>query len=460
MASSTLGIDGLISGLQTTDLINKLLQIESAPQTLLKTKQSQTTKLVTALQALNSKVASLGVAADTAAAPASWQAVKASSSAASVTASATSSALATQLTFTVDRLAGVQVSVTREFASPAELAGDSLPPKVVFESADGTHSVEIALDEVASVADLAHAITASDAGVTAVAVKTGPDTYRLQLTSKSSGAAGAFTMAAGDGTPEPLTTVSEASDAQITLWPGTAAEQTFTSSSNAFDSVVPGVTLKVSALESQPVTVSFASDPTALRSLASNLVSQLNLVFGEITSQTASSTTTDDTGRSIVTGGVLSGATGVRQLQSAISQAASYGVPYGGTVVSPSSVGIVIGKDGTFTFDQAAFDAALAADPEKVQAVTSALAARVASVAKTASDPYEGTLTMSIQAQQDAVEDLGDRIADWDRRLELRRETLQAQYTALEVTLSNLQSQSSWLASQLESLTASTYSRS
>ena len=46
-----------------------------------------------------------------------------------------------------------------------------------------------------------------------------------------------------------------------------------------------------------------------------------------------------------------------------------------------------------------------------------------------------------------------DSIANWDLRLAQRRTTLERQYSALEVALGQLQSQSTWLASQLSSLT-------
>ncbi len=48
--------------------------------------------------------------------------------------------------------------------------------------------------------------------------------------------------------------------------------------------------------------------------------------------------------------------------------------------------------------------------------------------------------------------DLELQIEDWDRRLELRRATLTAQFSAMETMLGSLQSQSSWLGSQLGSL--------
>ena len=84
--------------------------------------------------------------------------------------------------------------------------------------------------------------------------------------------------------------------------------------------------------------------------------------------------------------------------------------------------------------------------------VASRAAQRVADAAKTASDPYSGTLTMKIQGEQSVVKSLNDQITDWDSRLADRRSTLEKTYANLEVQLSQLQSQSSWLTGQLSSL--------
>lgn len=462
MATSSMGIDGLISGLNTTDLINQLMTAEAGPQTLLKTQQSTTQKFVAALQSLNTKVASLGTAATTASTATSWAALTATSSATSVTATASTSASPTQVTFTVDKLAQRQVSLTSTFADVASFAGSG--NSLTLTSAAG--STQIDTTGITSVTGLASAITNSNAGVSAVAVQVSGG-YRLQLSSKQTGAANAFQLyqgtpadvTAGTATSEQLVSLSAAQDAQLTLWPGagTGVSQQFTSATNTFSNVLTGVSITTSAVETNPVTLTLGRDTNALSTLGSNLVSQLNLVLGEITSQTSSTTTTDaTTGGTVVTPGVLGMDSSVTSLQQQLSAAASY--PVNG--VSPSSVGISIQRDGTFAFDQAAYNAALAADPQKVQDVVSGLAARVAAVTKATSDPTSGSLTAEITNQQGVVKDLGDQISQWDVTLQLRRESLQTTYSNLEVTLSNLKSQSSWLASQLGSLPSSSSSSS
>ncbi len=81
-----------------------------------------------------------------------------------------------------------------------------------------------------------------------------------------------------------------------------------------------------------------------------------------------------------------------------------------------------------------------------------------AATAKGASDSGTGTLSVTVQSQQSLVKDLGEQITDWDDRLAARRVALERQYASLETALSSLQSQSSYLASQIAALTASSSS--
>ena len=452
-----MGIDGMISGLNTTDLINQLMQVEAIPQALLKTSQASTTSFVTALQSFNTKVASLATAATTAATAVSWAAYGATSSAASVTATTTTSAQPSELTFRVDAVASNQVSLTDTFSDPSMLF-PGVPPSITVRKADGTMTtISPASSDLTEITRAINAATGS--GVKAVAVKIGTS-YRLQLSGAATGLANAFTVysgtaaqvTAGTATVVNLTPTRTATDAQVTLWPGSGAAVPVTSSSNSFANVLGGVTFSVTKVEAAPVTVTIARDDAALARLASGLVGSLNVVFSDIVSRTAATTATTPAGVSVVTGGLFSGDSAVRNLGQQLQSAGSY--PIDG--VSPSAVGMVFGRDGTFTFDEAKFKAALAADPANVQQVLSGIASRVADVATRASNPTDGSLTLKITGQQGEIKDLGTQIDAWDLRLALRKEGLRKTYTALEVSLSALKAQSSWLAGQLASLSTST----
>ncbi len=61
--STSLAIDGLVSGLKTSDLINSLMSIEQVPQTLLKSKVTTTNSFISSLQTINGLVQSLATKA-------------------------------------------------------------------------------------------------------------------------------------------------------------------------------------------------------------------------------------------------------------------------------------------------------------------------------------------------------------------------------------------------------------
>jgi flagellar hook-associated protein 2 len=211
------------------------------------------------------------------------------------------------------------------------------------------------------------------------------------------------------------------------------------------------VTVASTTAPGETVTVDVATDSSKVKGLASGLVGALSVVLSDIASRTATTTTTNDNGTTSVKGGLLSGDATIRMMRGQLVDAVSY--PVDG--VSPSSVGIVLGRDGTVTFDEEAFAKAVQEDPEGTAAFVQELAGRVQGVAESFSDRYEGTLTQKITNQQGLVDDYGKQIAEWDTRLALRRSSLQTTYTNLEVTLSGLNSQSSWLAGQLASLPTS-----
>jgi flagellar hook-associated protein 2 len=458
-------IDGLVSGLDTTSLINSLMQAEAVPQTLLKNQASTAGTQIAVLQALNTKIAALATLAESATKPAGVDLHTATSSSASLTATAGVGAADGQIDIVVGQTAQAQVGV-----SAAMTAWADDPAVLTIVAADGTSS-EITPAST-SLADVASAINNAGLGVKATRVAAGTDPatgaalYRLQLSSTATGADGAFTVYRGSaadvtaGTATDLLTeagaavVKTARDAEVTLWAGTPAAQTITSSTNTFTDLLPGVNVTVSAASTDPVTVTIARDDAGIAKVASGLVDAMAGIFSFVAQQSATKTGTDAAGGTIVTGGPLSGDSQVRQISQALLDAATS--PVDG--VSPSTYGISITKDGTVEFSSEAFQKALAADPEKTVGVLQTIAQRVADAANRASDSYEGSLTTLVKSRQSALDGLNDQISEWDTRLADRRATLEKTYAALEVSLSNLKSQSSWLTSQLASLPTSSTS--
>jgi flagellar hook-associated protein 2 len=102
----TASVDGLVSGLDTTSLINQLMAAERAPQDRLVKRAADAQAMVKAYQSLNAKLATLRDAASALGDPNGWNLMKASSTTPTVaTATTSAGALGGSLTFTVDRMA-------------------------------------------------------------------------------------------------------------------------------------------------------------------------------------------------------------------------------------------------------------------------------------------------------------------------------------------------------------------
>jgi len=106
----TTSIDGLISGMNTSQVISQLMQVEAQQQTGLKQKVQDQKTVIQSLQSVNSKVSALKTAADKLILPMTWQAAKAASTSDAVTATAKTGAPTGSWTFNVNALATAQSS--------------------------------------------------------------------------------------------------------------------------------------------------------------------------------------------------------------------------------------------------------------------------------------------------------------------------------------------------------------
>ena len=441
---------GLISNFPTADLIDSTIALEANQQKLLAKKKSTLSSQSAALQALNTKVASLTAAAKAAASSSSWEAVKAKSSAESVTATTTADARPSSVTFRVDSVAASQSTL---YTLPTGYSADT--PSFTLTRADGETVSVTALSS--NIGDIVAAFNAEGTGVKASALNVGtaaaPE-YRLQLTGTETGKENTFSVAVdnpADGATLESKEIRAASDAEIVLWPGTGAEQKVTSAKNVFENLVTGVSVTVTAKTTDPVTVDVTRDDSKLANLAQALVNNLNAVLGDITSYTTSKSGTNDEGTAIVTAGLFAGNATVRSLQQSLLAAGSNSA----NNTSLAGIGISLGKDGTFAFDATAFQTALTNDPDAVSKAVQGVAGSLQKIGEVASDSAKGTLTLQVQSYDSEVKDLTDRIADWDIRLEARRAALTTMYAAMEVQLSNLNSQSDYLTTQLKQLSGS-----
>jgi flagellar hook-associated protein 2 len=460
-STTGLGLSGLSSGLDTSGIITKLMSVEAAPQAALKTRLASTTTYRTAMQSLNSSVAAIATSAKAAAKAGALASFTATSDVSSVAAKASSTASAGSVSFTVDRVAQAQVSVSGTMTAWAAPADGTTTPSITIQVGGGTAKTVSAAST--NLDDVVSAINGSGTGVTAtkiaVGTTSGTTQYRLQLRG-ASGEDNGFGLYQGDSTSAPAlatTQTQSAQNAQITLYKGVAgAEQQVTSASNTFDDLITGVDVTVSAVSTAAATVTVAADSTAATAAAQALTSGLTTLFSGIASASAISSTTSSSGATSATSGsIFTGDSLVRAVNDALLSAASDAV---GTM-SPSSIGINLTKDGTISFDSSKFAAAMASDPVGTTAMFQTIAGRVATAAAGASDAYTGTLTQKVTSQQTTESGLTKQISDWDTRLATIQAQYTAQFNALETALNSLSSQSSYLTSQISGLTTNYQSK-
>ena len=451
-----LSLDGLVSGLNTTELIKAMMDVHSIPKNLLKSKIADKGVVISNLQSLNASLQDLAAKAKSASAPGAMAQFTATSSAKAVAVTAGAGATPGAIDIVVDRAAQRHSLVSAPLA-----AWPDDPPVITLQNSKGER-VEVTAAS-ASMQDVAQAINRAGFGVTAAAVRAGsaPDgtaLYRLQLNAAEPGAAGSFSVLRGGiasveaGTAVDIladpnaATVSTGTDAQLRLWAGTSADQIVTSPDGTFTNLLPGVDVAVSTASAEPVTITVTTDSAEQAKAHEAFVTQIAKILSGIDK---GSTATVPTGGGDTTLGVFTGDSTVRSLRRSLADAVQH--PVDG--VSPSTMGISIDRYGVLSFDQERFSKALAEDPAQVAAVFSGLASRVQDVADTYSDKYDGLLTKRITGQQSEVDLLGKQVERWDVRLAQRKATLERTYAQLEVQLSRMQSQSSYLSSQLAALT-------
>jgi flagellar hook-associated protein 2 len=446
----TSSISGLASGLDTAGIIDQLMQLEAISQNRLKSQQSTQKSVLSALQSLNTDLAALATKAEALAKPETWQTLKGSSTNPLITVTTGASPVATSFSVTVTSVASAAQTL---YGDQTALSASVVTGAVTLTAADGsTHAVSTG---TGSLADLAKGINDAKAGVTATTVQTAPGLYQLQLTADATGqGANAIGLS---GVSLTVASSSTGQDAAISIG---SLGLTATSKSNTFTDLTPGVSITladgaVGGSTPTTATVTVAQDSTGVKAGVKALVDQVNALLTKIDTQSANAA-------GGTTAGVLAGDSTIRGLRSAIIDTV-FGA--GGTT-SMAGLGIQTDRYGKLVLDEATFDAAYAADPTGVAAqftkgtdpTTDGWAARLQTVAKTASDPYTGSITTAITGRQATIDRLGDDISDWDDRLALRRESLTRQFTALETALSTMQSQGNWLASQIASLPTSSSS--
>jgi flagellar hook-associated protein 2 len=448
-------VDGLVSGMNTTDIIRQLMSLERAPVTRMQATKAATDKAITALQGLNTKYLALTDLASKLDTSADWSRVTGTAShpdSAGVTVAAGTAP--TSLSFVVKSLSAAhQIYSTTTYGAETDVVAAAANPITIgYTDGAGAPANLVITNHTGTLRSVADAINADPASpITARIVKT-TDTgaYRLELTAKTSGANSAFTVTGIGNPPDPdmdFAVATQASDAEILLG-SSATPLSIKSASNTIANVVPGVSLTLKKADlATTVTVNVARDSAGLADDVEKLANAANEILKEIKTLTAYDPLTKKAG-------VLYGNPEIRQLQYDVLQAVSGAVDS----KSAAAAGLETTREGTLKFDKAKFTTAYAANPAAIGALffgangSEGVAQRLVGVSDKATKFGTGVLTQSIDVRRNQIKRIDDSIASWDVRLAAKESRLRKQFAALETALGSAQQQGNWLAGQLSSL--------
>ena len=406
-----LSIDGLVSGLDTTTIIDGLLQIQqqrvqqlSARKADILEEQTSFKGIEAGLVNLQSRLSALTRARDSA-----FKSKTVTSSDDSLAVAAASS----------DAVEGVYNLRINSLAKAHQIGsqGFSSPDATITE---GEIAIQIGTSPVTSVTidssnntlqGLADSINASDAGVNAFVINDGSttDSYRLLLTSQTAGLSGSISVtnnlaASSGGATQPDFSgiaIQEAANASVTIGSGAGAlDVEF--ESNQVDGLIDGVTIDlVGADANKDITLTIGRDTETAVEAVDGFVESFNSLMEYIDNQVRYDAETEQAS-------VLLGNRSATGIQDEVRSLVTSSVPGLGSLNRLSSLGITVSDSGRLVLNQGQLEDALA-EPNADEEITRlfALDARSdnanirflfgSSRTNASSDPYQVEITQAAE---------------------------------------------------------------
>ncbi|MEO5341789.1 MAG: flagellar filament capping protein FliD [Gammaproteobacteria bacterium SHHR-1] len=441
---ASIGSLGVGTGIDLNSLLSQLMEIERRPLYALQDKEKSIQSQISDYGSLKSSVSSFRSSVDRLKYESDFNAFKASSSEDGVFSPSVSGvATAGSYDIEVTQLAKSHKLASQRFAEDQTLASGSLTLSV------GDKSMSLTVDETNNtLAGLRDAINKSEdnPGVTATIINEGGGS-RLMLSSNETGAENAIvitdqaTTLGGmfdttndldgdegnnvDGQAEVVTT---AQDAQFSV-----DSFQVTSASNSVEDVVQGITLNLATVGSAKLTVTQDLDKST--DLVQGMVDAYNKMRDKIESLQA---------------GNLKGDSTLRQIDSMFITEMTKSADLNG-LQNLFEVGVTRTKEGRLSFDKDVYKTALEEKGDQVVSLFTdaeqGFAERLSGVANDMLS-YDGMFAVRNEGLDNRLQYLKSSQERMERRLEETEDRLVKKFTALDTTMSRLNSTSSYLSSQ------------
>ena len=462
--AASINFGGLASGLDTNSIVDQLMALERIPQNRLRLRQSQIDARKEALSDIATRLRNLKNAAADLKSPTLWLDTQ------SVDVNDSTKIAATRMGPAAT--GSYQVQVTSMASSWQRWY--SYTPQANEKTIDiGGRSYIIGAD--ADITSVANLINSDAEGVVYASAVTNSDgTQSLALSSRKTGesALNDFSIT-GNGSGR-FTEIA-GKFLQGTNAEGTVAGKIFDQATNVISDMIPGIQLTLKGLTgATPLTVTVGSpapDKAAISAKVKAFVEQYNSTIEFVRSKLTEKRVANPESAADAKKGVLYGDTALQGLLSQMRIAISneYVATNPDSMDQLSELGISTGAAigsgtlnqdsiaGKLTFDQAKFDAALAAgvpDVRKllggdtsVEGFAHALDGLLGPVVNAG-----GTIDETLKIQDARKKSITDQIRRMEDAIARKQEMLKRQFAAMETALASSQAQGNWLAGQINAL--------
>lgn len=469
---ATISTPGVGSGLDVRTIVTQLVALEKQPLTQLQTKATSLQTKLSAYSRVKSEMAALQDASAALLDTSSWQTKTfTSNNTSALTGNASEGALATSFAVKVTDLAQAQSVRAGAVTTGSALGTDGRLDIQLGEwsgavfSPGSVTAVSVAVSASDTMTDIASKINQSDAGVTALVVRSGTE-ERLMLRGKSTGEAAGFRIQTFDGNSSPVTDGVTgigklAYDSNGTSIYGMAQTQAaknanveidgiaVSSATNTVVDAVPGITLNLLATTSTPVQVTVGADTATTKNKLEafqKAYNTLNTTLADMTRYNAASKSA----------GALQGDSTAVGLQSVLRSMLGANGPTGNSFGRLSDVGLELQRDGSLSLNSSKLTSSLDNisslqsffDTDSGNTLTDGVARRLRDFVRTAVN-IDGSIDNRNKALKSAIDRNTveqDRINERVARSETR---LYAQFSRLDANMASLSSLGSFVSSQV-----------
>ncbi|MGE8135564.1 flagellar filament capping protein FliD [Novosphingobium subterraneum] len=318
-------------------------------------------------------------------------------------------------------------------------------------------AVDINVPAGATLADVARAINAAGAGVSAY-VANGSAGAQLVIKGKEGANSGFIIEATPAVGGEALSDLAWTPATNTTQLKSTATDAAYlldgvayTGKSNTINDALPGLNLKLTATNvGNPATISFSDPSSGIATAMSDLKDALNEVASQL-----NRAMNKDTGE-------LNNDPGARALRNALMSLAGQKIMVNAAPGAPSTLadlGLKTERDGTFSLDTARLNQTLKNSPQEAGAMWTTgifgVFAAIDKIARNANSTTGISLGSSVTRNTALQKTLADRSATLAEKQETLRQQLVTRFAAMDTRVSGSQSTLSFLKAQIEAWNAS-----